>query len=102
MTKLFNVIFHQAHGGLERNLEELPRVFHDAFNLVRRLGVRYIWIDSLCIVQDSSRSWGLNSRAMDLIYGNAILTICAANGVDSSTGLRAMHPKEHDAHHRLR
>ena len=98
MTKLSNVMLHRLHGGLERNLEELPRVFHDAFNLVRCLGVRYIWIDSLCIVQDSSRSWGLNSRAMDLIYGNAILTICAADGVDSSTGLKAMHPREHDAH----
>lgn len=97
MTKLANVMLHRAHGGLERNLEELPRVFHDAFNLVRCLGVRYLWIDSLCIVQDSSRSWGLNSRAMDLIYGNAVLTICAADGVDSSTGLRAMHPKEHDS-----
>lgn len=97
MTKLSNVMLHRAHGGLERNLEQLPRVFHDAFNLVRCLGVRYLWIDSLCIVQDSSRSWGLNSRAMDLIYGNAVLTICAADGVDSSTGLRAMHPKEHDA-----
>ena len=98
MTKLSNVMLHRAHGGLERNFEELPRVFHDAFNLVRCLGVRHLWIDSLCIVQDSSRSWGLNSRAMDLIYGNAVLTICAADGVDSSTGLRAMHPKEHDAH----
>ena len=97
-TKLSNVMLHRLHGGLERNLEELPRVFHDAFNLVRCLGVRYIWIDSLCIVQDSSRSWGLNSRAMDLIYGNAILTICAADGVDSSTGLKAMRPKEHDAY----
>ena len=96
-TKLSNIMLHRNHGGLERNLDELPRVFHDAFNLVRCLGVRYIWIDSLCIVQDSSRSWGLNSRVMDLIYGNAILTICAADGVDSSTGLRAMHPKEHDA-----
>ncbi len=98
MTKLSNVMLHRIHGGLEKNLEELPRVFHDAFNLVRCLGVRYIWIDSLCIVQDSSRSWGLNARAMDLIYGNALLTICAADGIDSSAGLRAMHPKEHDAH----
>ena len=96
-TKLSNIMLHRNHGGLERNLEELPRVFHDAFNLVRCLGVRYIWIDSLCIVQDSSRSWGLNSRVMDLIYGNAVLTICAADGVDSSTPLKAMHPKAHDA-----
>lgn len=97
MTTLSNVMLHRAHGGLEKNFEELPRVFHDAFNLVRCLGVRHLWIDSLCIVQDSSRSWGLNSRVMDLIYGNAVLTICAADGVDSSTGLKAMHPKEHDA-----
>ena len=96
-TKLSNIMLHRNHGGLERNLEELPRVFHDAFNLVRCLGVRYVWIDSLCIVQDSSRSWGLNSRVMDLIYGNAVLTICAADGVDSSTPLKAMHPKAHDA-----
>lgn len=95
-TELSNIMLHRKHGGLESNLEELPRVFHDAFNLVRCLGVRYIWIDSLCIVQDSSRSWGLNSRVMDLIYGNAVLTICAADGVDSSTGLRAIHPKERD------
>ena len=96
-TKLSNIMLHRNHGGLERNLSELPRVFHDAFNLVRCLGVRYLWIDSLCIVQDSSRSWGLNSRVMDLIYGNAVLTICAADGVDSSTPLKAMHPKAHDA-----
>ena len=97
-TKLSNIMLHRNHGGLEKNLEELPRVFHDAFNLVRCLGVRYIWIDSLCIVQDSNRSWGLNSRVMDLIYGNAVLTICAADGLDSSTPLKAMHPKAHDAH----
>ena len=96
-TRLSNIMLHRNHGGLERDLHKLPRVFHDAFNLVRCLGVRYIWIDSLCIVQDSSRSWDLNSRVMDLIYGNAVLTICAADGVDSSTGLRAMHPQEHDA-----
>ena len=42
MTKLSNVMLHRLHGGLERKLEELPRVFHDAFNLVRCLGVRYI------------------------------------------------------------
>ncbi len=52
----------------------------------------------MCIVQDSPRSWNLNSRAMDLIYGNAILTICAADGADASSfGLRALHPTENDA-----
>ena len=58
-------------------------------DLVRRLGLRFLWVDSLCIVQDSARSWNLNSKMMNLIYGNACLTICAADGFDASTGLKA-------------
>lgn len=98
MTNLSNIMLHRKHGGLEKCLTELPRALQDAINLVRCLGVRYIWIDSLCIVQDSARSWNLNARAMDLIYGNALLTICAADGLDSSAGLRAMHAAEHAGH----
>lgn len=97
-TKLSNIMRHRNHGGLETFLTDLPRVIQDAIDLVRRLGMRYIWIDSLCIVQDSTRSWNLNARVMNLIYGNAILTICAADGDDSSTGLKAMHTKEHDVY----
>lgn len=98
MTNLSNIMLHRKHGGLENCLSKLPRALQDAINLVRCLGVRYIWIDSLCIVQDSKRSWNLNARAMDLIYGNALLTICAADGLDSSAGLRAMHTAEHAGH----
>lgn len=59
-------------------------------DIVRRLGLRFLWVDSLCIVQDSKRSWNLNSRVMDLIYGHAFLTICAADGYDAYSGLRAL------------
>lgn len=95
-TKLSNIMLYRRPGGLGKIIMKLPRVIQDAIELVRRLGMRYIWIDSLCIVQDSPRSWNLNARNMDLIYGNAILTICAADGSDSSTGLRAMYPKPED------
>lgn len=97
-TNLSNIMLHRKHGGLENCLTKLPQALQDAIHLVRCLGVRYIWIDSLCIIQDSTRSWNLNARAMDLIYGNALLTICAADGIDSSTGLRAIHAAEHAAH----
>lgn len=90
-TKLSNIMLHRNHGGLQKFHGHLPRVIQDAIDLVRGLGIRYLWVDSLCIVQDSARSWNLNARVMDLIYGNAILTICAADGDDSSTGLKAMH-----------
>ncbi|KAJ5007010.1 hypothetical protein K4K48_001414 [Colletotrichum sp. SAR 10_66] len=86
-----NVMLHRMHGGLEDVLLRLPKAIQDAIDLVRRLGFKYMWIDRLCIVQNSSRSWKLNAFNMDLIYGNAALTICAADG-DASIGLRAMRP----------
>lgn len=103
-TTLENVMRHRNHGGLETLLADLPEphVFRDAIDIVRGLGIQYIWIDSLCIVQNSSRSWNLNARVMDLIYGNAWVTICAADGEDTLSGLRAMHPKAHDDHQYIR
>ena len=100
MTTLDNIMLHRSHGGLERTLASLPtpHAFRDAIEVVRGLGIQYLWIDSLCIIQDSTRSWNLNSRVMDLIYGHAKLTICAADGTDSSAGLRAMHAREHEHH----
>lgn len=86
-----NVMTHILHGGLETAWDKLPRRIQDAILLVSRLGERYLWVDSLCIVQDSDSSWHLNARAMHLVYGNAYFTICAADG-DSSTGLCAVKP----------
>lgn len=90
VTKRSNILLHQSHGGLEDVLRRLPQVIQDAIRLVQKIGIRFIWVDSICIVQDSPRSWKLNAQNMDLIYGNAIMTICAADGNDASTGLRAM------------
>jgi Heterokaryon incompatibility protein (HET) len=92
VTKRVNIMTHILHGGLETAWDRLPRTIQDAILLVSRLGYRYIWIDSLCIVQDSDSSWRLNARAMHLVYGNAHFTICAADGKDSSVGLRAVNP----------
>jgi hypothetical protein len=64
-------------------------------DLVRRLGLRYLWIDSLCIIQSSKRSWGLNSRVTNLIHGNAFLTICTADGSDAWFGLKALGSSGH-------
>ncbi|GES66267.1 HET-domain-containing protein [Aspergillus terreus] len=86
------VMTHILHGGLEPAWEKLPRTIQDGMLIVSRLGYRYLWIDSLCIVQDSKSSWQLNASAMHLVYGNAQFTICAADGADSSVGLRAANP----------
>jgi hypothetical protein len=89
-TVLENAMQHRMHGGLDRVFHSLPKVIQDAIDLVRRLGFQYLWIDALCIIQDSARSWKLNAYNMDLIYGNAVFTICAADGPGASTGLLAM------------
>lgn len=92
-TKLANILKHKDPGGLEKASPSLPRVIRDAIHLVRSLGERYLWVDSLCIIQDSARSWELNSRVMDLVYGNAHLTICAADGNGPTAGLKGLHPE---------
>jgi len=89
-----NTTLHLKHGGLEPELEKLPKAIRNAFTLVQRLGLRYLWVDRLCIVQDSIRSWRLNAAAMNQIYGQAYLTICAADGSDADTGLLAMESDE--------
>jgi hypothetical protein len=87
-----NIKQSMRHGGLRRNLSVLPRTIRDSIELVRNLGERYLWVDALCIIQDSARSWTLNSRIMDLVYGNAYLTICAADGNDANAGLQGLNP----------
>lgn len=65
---------------------ELPNTFKDAITLTRRLGLKYLWIDSLCIVQDDARDWELESAKMASIFKGAYLTIAATAAADSSFG----------------
>lgn len=61
--------------------EKLPQTFKDALAVTQQLGYRYIWIDSLCIIQDSTEDWEKESTTMNDVYGNCILNI-AALGMD--------------------
>ncbi|KAF4996555.1 hypothetical protein FGRMN_4439 [Fusarium graminum] len=62
----------------------LPIVFKQAISVARTLQVNYIWIDSLCIIQDSLSDWELESARMCGYYQNALLTISTASSSDSS------------------
>lgn len=68
-------------------ISQLPKTFREAIQVCRWLDYRYIWIDSLCIMQDSAQDWQTESQTMRLVYGQAALTIAAANASDSSKGL---------------
>jgi hypothetical protein len=67
--------------------DQLPLNFKDAINITRRLGIRYIWIDSLCIMQDSSDDWTIESTKMAAVYENAAATIAALCSPGSSHGI---------------
>ena len=64
-----------------------PKTFTDAIVVCRYLGIRFLWIDSLCIVQYNESDWQTQSERMGDIYSNAALIISAAVGEDSYAGL---------------
>lgn len=67
-------------------IHDLPRTFADAVTICRRLGVRYLWIDSLCIIQDSREDWEREAARMADVYANSYLTIAASSSPDSRGG----------------
>ncbi|EUC27854.1 hypothetical protein COCCADRAFT_110624, partial [Bipolaris zeicola 26-R-13] len=50
---------------------DLPRTFQHAVTATRNLGYRYLWLDALCIVQDSVQDWERESQKMGVIYSQA-------------------------------
>ncbi|KAK1749635.1 heterokaryon incompatibility protein-domain-containing protein [Echria macrotheca] len=67
-------------------LRTLPPNFRDAIFTSRRLGFRYIWIDSLCIIQDSPTDWDAEAPLMHHIYQNAFLSLAAVGSSDAYGG----------------
>jgi hypothetical protein len=68
---------------------DLCNKYQDAIAITTNLGVRYIWIDSICIIQGNFDDWSSESREMFNIYHNAFLTIAASeanNSHDSCSG----------------
>ncbi|KAL2072773.1 hypothetical protein VTL71DRAFT_12116 [Oculimacula yallundae] len=65
---------------------DLPKTFQEAVQITRALGVRYLWIDSLCIMQDDKEDWERESTKMAGIYMESCLTIAATASSDSTGG----------------
>lgn len=74
---------------LGRNIEwsSLSKTFQDAIDVSYGLGISYIWIDSLCIIQDSKEDWETEAAKMAPIYENAALVLSAVAARDGSEGL---------------
>ena len=64
----------------------LPRTFQHAIEFTRRLKIRFLWIDSICIIQDNEQDWMEQSSAMADIYQNCYLTLCATASASDDGG----------------
>lgn len=70
----------------EIEVSELPRSHQDAISITRFLGIRYLWIDSLCIIQDSVADWQAESAMMGNIYKFSLCTIAASWALSDDEG----------------
>jgi Heterokaryon incompatibility protein (HET) len=68
-------------------ISELPKTFREAIDVVRRLDIEYIWIDSLCIIQDSKDDWAKEAALMHQVYSNAAVNIAADDAKDGTDDL---------------
>ena len=69
------------------SVASLPRTFQDTIRLARHLRIQYLWIDSLCIVQDSERDWLEQAALMGEIYRGSYLNVAATKSPDPHGGL---------------
>ena len=67
-------------------LSQVPRSFRDALKIAAKLMVRYLWIDSLCIIQDSTEDWQREARLVSDVYTNSWCNIAATKALDARDG----------------
>ena len=67
----------------------LPQTIQDAITVTRKLGLQYLWVDALCIIQDSAADKDAEIAKMDRIYQNAQLTVSAASARRCQDGFLA-------------
>ncbi|KAK4466797.1 heterokaryon incompatibility protein-domain-containing protein [Cladorrhinum samala] len=68
-------------------LAGLSKTIQDAIKVTRDLGYEYLWVDSLCIIQDSKEDWAQEASRMATVYSNADLTISASASSSADSGL---------------
>lgn len=77
-------------GGLKERYVEIPLTVRDAIDVVKRLGLRYLWCDRLCIVQEPGEDRDHNLAWMGQVYSEALLTIVAADSKNAAAGIQGV------------
>lgn len=71
-------------------LIDLPEVFQDAISMTRGLGLRYLWIDAVCIIQGEDGDFATESKRMENVYSGAYCVLAASY----SNSLRLFHTRK--------
>ena len=77
----------KGEGGLDKVWDSIPTTIRDAISVCQELGERYLWVDALCITQDSSKDRRIQVLRMRQIYASAKCTIAAVSSMAASEGL---------------
>jgi hypothetical protein len=67
-------------------VDSLPQTILDAIEITRKLNIKYLWVDALCIIQDSQEDKKNEIARMAKIYNNSYVTISAASAASVSDG----------------
>lgn len=70
----------------DQPVDNLPKTFRDAISIAERFGVHYIWIDRLCIFQDSAEDWAKEASSMQDVYKNAHFGLAALGAENPDDG----------------
>jgi geranylgeranyl pyrophosphate synthase len=70
--------------------KRLPRTLREAIYVTRCLGIPFIWIDALCIIQGDEADWGKECSMMAQVYSHPVVTIVAAMGSHCDEGFIPM------------
>jgi Heterokaryon incompatibility protein (HET) len=68
-------------------LSRFPATLRDAVTITRKLGIQHLWVDALCIKQDSEEDWLRESSRMRGVYKGAVVTLIAGNSPTVNTGI---------------
>lgn len=89
LTSSANLAALSIPGALSQRSNMIPRTIFQAISLTKALGEQYLWVDALCIVQDSIEM-ASQLDAMATLFSCAALTIVAADGLNANAGFRGL------------
>ena len=86
-----NIDFLLQEGSLNNETVYIPKTIRDAIEVVRKVGQKYLWVDSLCIIQEENHPDNeANISRMGRIYGEALFTVVAADSLHADSGLKGV------------